>query len=334
MRLTHVVGAAAACRPAVPLAEVPVRGATPREEALVRAELAAFEAAVGAGRLTLREVAFVDTIRGDEDVAGAYHAGRVLLTREDRPTDTLRHELCHAVHQQEDLLREPDPLLDTLAAGLFTGTEVYAEALRHHYRTPRRQREEAMAAFCELGPVVLDALATPCPGEAPLAAEVAAWMASTVYVARPPAEPVAPAAPTTLDAWLRFGFTDVAGTDVPGVVSVEEGGGARSTWRLQDGAPGDPAAAPLPAATDAPWFPGPVTGALGWPTGPGAVRGRPSLLHLGWAGSRLWATDAGDDGWRVVEGSCAPPVDEVLFTADGAVWRAWTEGLAVRWAPL
>jgi hypothetical protein len=329
------------CRPPVALSEVPIVGAGPVARAEIVAELAAFEAAIGPARLALRRVDVVDRIRRDDDIAGGYRADRVWLTRDDPElASTLRHELCHAVHEQEGLLDDADPLWDTVAAGLYTADAGYAQAIRGHYPTARRQRHEAMAAYCELGPMALAALADPCPGEAPLAAELSAWLLAEVYSAYEVAEPV-PAGPTvTLDGWLPGRLDAVVGTDAPGVLAVTTTDGGWSTWDAQSGAPVDVDAALHPTADRPP----PVRGlrspeAVGWRGGPAAARGSSSLFHLGASAPRLFvagppAETCPDGCWAVVEGSCGGPEDEQLFTADGGVLRAWTEGLAVKWSRL
>jgi hypothetical protein len=329
-----------ACTPHFDLPDAPIVGASPALRAQLRAELAAFDAAIGPGRIVLREVRVVDQIGGDDDIAGGYRNERVHLRIDDpMPTFTLRHELCHAVHVQEDLLRDAHPLFDLAAAGLFTGDDTYVAALGGHYRSARRQRTEAMASFCELGPTALDALLTPCPGEAPLAADLAAWMFDHVYTAFEPGPPPEPGPVVTLDGWLPSTFEQVSGSTVPGVVVVATVDGRSSPWDLATGARRDALEAePIESA----FSPPPLRGILrveevGWLEGPAAARGPMFLHHLGNSASRLFVGTAPEptcpDGcWAPVEGSCDG--DEQLFTADGAVYRAWTEGLAVRWQAL
>ena len=331
-----VVGVLAGCSP-VALRDTPVLGGTAEQRERVRSELAAFQDAVGPERLSVRSVKIVERIRNLDDVAGSYRDHRVWLTADDDAlTLTLRHELCHAVRDADDLLDAPDPLLDTLAAGLFD-TEPYAEALSRHYRTARRQRSEAMAAFCELGPVALAALRDPCPGEPPLAGDVAAWMLDTVYTDYVPTEPWVsdPDATVTLDAWSPYAPT-VSATDLSGVVWVSGADGEDAVAaELADGRLVEAEVAAVPTVDEGPPLRGVyVEDGAGWSDGPAAARGFSGLNHLGISAPRLFVFDADVGDWRVVVDACEALPNETLFTADGQVWRSWTDGLTLKWGPL
>lgn len=322
-----------------PLGEVRIEGASPAFEAELRQELRAFELAVGAGRIHLRFVRVVDEVHGDEDVAGGYRNHRILLAA-GAPASVLRHELCHAVHDADGLLDRPDPLWDEVAAGLFLYDEYARAALRDHYRTARRQRHEAMASFCGLGPAALDALTDPCPGEPPRAAEVADWLLRRVYRDHEDPGPLERPAAVTMDGWAEpvSSVRPGAGGDTV-VVDVL---GETTEWRLADGAwvgeGGEPGASidqvePL-------WSGSYALSSAGAVDGRQAQRSWMPLYHLGAAEERLFARTAPDDDgcpggcWRRVDEACAGPSREWMFTIGADVWRAWSDGAMVRWDPI
>lgn len=328
---------ALACRPLRPLEDTPVLGGTPELRERVRAELAAFDAAVGPGRVELRKVVFVDggpNVRGD-DVAGAYGLGRVELAADDpQVTLTLRHELCHAVHVTDGLLDDPDPLWDEVAAGLFTLDPTYVSAREAgHYHTADRQRHEAMASFCELGADALAALLDPCPGESPLQVDLARWLLDEVYREVEPPGPVVDGPITTLDGWSPTEPT-VSAADVEGVVAVGDGlaadlvGGQRLELDVTAVPEEDPGVRIRGVYTSIP---------VGYPDGPAATRGSSWLHHLQWSAPRLYVAGEGCVGvgcWSVPEGECAARDGEALFTAGGGLYRSWRDGFVVRWARL
>jgi hypothetical protein len=92
----------AACRPDHPLTEVPIEGGTEDQQELVRQTLLELEDSIGPGRVELRRI----DIRPLEGRAGSYHAGTRTIElgeRQDLP-DILRHEVCHALGHQQDLV--------------------------------------------------------------------------------------------------------------------------------------------------------------------------------------------------------------------------------------
>jgi hypothetical protein len=329
----------AACRPERPLSEVPITGGTQQERAIVKAELEVFARAVGPDRIGLRRVKLVEEVRGDDRLAGAYTGSEILLDAgwEDLAS-TVRHELCHAVERAEGLAAGPDPLLDELAAGFFQEMAVLADLWPKYYRTARLQRSEALASFCELGPVALDSLRQPCPGQSPLLQEVAEWMMDRIYLEHPLLPPLEleTSDAVTMDAWVETFDPRISATAQPGVV-VAEGDWDEHDWRrgldLYTGEVQDYALDAEPNVQELPWAGGfDLYGGVGWREGPAVLRGYVSAHHLNSGSSRSLVYDPDEGGWRTVLESCEPRFD--VFTADGQLWMAWEEGPLLRWRPL
>jgi hypothetical protein len=327
-----------ACRPERPLSLVPISGGTRQERAIVREELEAFAQAVGPDRVEVRQIEIVEQVGYGDRMAGSYsRSGIELDAGSPGLASTVRHELCHALDHAEGLTVGPDPLLDELAAGLFQEDPSLAELWHDYYKTARKQRAEALATFCELGPVALDSLRQPCPGQSPLLQEVAEWMLDRVYLDYTPMSPLEldPSGAVTMDAWVEGPQPDISATARAGVGVVE----AQADWSdwgrgldLYTGQTFSPAPDGEPDLQRLPWLGGfAVHVGAGWSKGPAAAFGSMQTHHLR-APPRLLVYDPEEQGWRPVLDSCDVQPD--LFTADGELWRSWTEGPMLRWKPV
>lgn len=223
-------------------------GGTAQERRDVRAELEAFEAWVGTDRVRLSKVMVEQPPHPDAD---GLQRGRRVWVRPGLGTfgtrRTLRHELCHALDQAEDLVEgfEPaevfdDPVFDPFLAG-----------------SDADPRKEVMARICEAGPTTIRALREPCPSEAPAITAVVEWTGSAVYTA------VEEFGTTTLSAgdWTAWaapqGASDLV---VLGTVDVQvmlvrgmAGGGEQVEWYLDATTAEEVQPAPLLAEEGATW---------------------------------------------------------------------------------
>jgi len=167
------------CGPVHPLDEVPIVGGSDAERALVRDLLVRFDEWTGGDRVQLREV----VIETHEDgVAGTYRKGAKRITL--RPglgssylSETVRHELCHALDHQEGYPSE-DQGFEALHDAYLALGEVSHET---DASSVRRRATEGFALFCEQGPWE-NALATePCDGVPGEARQQAAWVRDEVW---------------------------------------------------------------------------------------------------------------------------------------------------------
>ncbi|MEZ4239815.1 MAG: hypothetical protein R3F59_27385 [Myxococcota bacterium] len=325
MRILAVVGLAG-CG-AAPLGEVEIEGGSLALQAQLRAELVAFDQDVGPGRIDLRAVHVTNAVNGGH--AGQLRSNEVWIDVHSGPVRVLRHELCHRVSSPDDLAQVP--LWEEVAAQLFGSDLAHAIDV---YPTAHAQREEAMAQFCEAGPVALSALRDLCPGEDPLAAELADWLMRTIYqnYEAPPLLALDPAEAVTFDGWVTIDST-VAGTTADGLVVV----GLDGAWRaasLQTGQRVDAdGLRPAPDPDEAPTLRGVERrSGVGLPGGPAAAVGTVDLNHFGASARRLFAYDPAVGAWTTVP-QCLDASAQ-LFSADGGVWTAWREGEVQRWQPV
>lgn len=343
--VTWILSAAAlACREDGPLPDTPITGGTREQVALAREELRAFDQNVGEGRVRVPVVRFEESVdRGRIRV----HSHLVTLDDDLPPEDVrwiLRHELCHALDDAEDLVGE-SALFDDLAEGFFADDD--PDAVDDAYPTDRRKRGEALATFCSLGALPTHALRTGCRTEPDVLPELADWLMDEVWRAFPERDV----------AWDRDGAQGWQSTQFPNSLSVRatgspEGGIRIRVWRLEesdtpyetvvvglhDGKPVDLFGMDVWVEPLAPEAPAGLAddlsseSLLGWPDGAGAALGRVDLWHLGPSQPRLFATDASGE-WASADPGC-PLAHQQLFTAEGAVWTAWVDGTTVRWAKL
>lgn len=344
-RVRGVVVAAtlAGCRSPVPLAEVEIRGGTDAQVAEARAELEAFDAWIGPGRL---EVARVDFNRLREPISGKFTHGlwRIQIDDDLPPEEVrtiVRHELCHALDDAEALLEEPHPLFDPLSEAMYAYLEEHLDGDVRRRRA-RRERSETLATLCELGPVATSAFLEPCPGDSPLGTDVIAWVMDEVWTAYEP-DPVAPwtggptrlAAPPTPDVtslttrplvapggvFLRVGSSRFDADVHTGLVLPEEGSLAEE--RDVDG---------YLSLPDELFFGTHLMAAVGGGEAV-AIGDMPSGFALGLVAERAFWTPAPAAPWQPVAGRCVPDVVDV-FAVDGTTWIAWPDGDRVAWEPV
>lgn len=144
---------AAACTTSS-LNEVRIIGGTDELRAQLRDELVRFESWVGEDRIRLSAVEITEL----PDTYGQYRpVGRRIVISDAIPSEelrrvTMRHELCHAIDRQNDLLDERQPVFDELMASL-TRPEAYDPERfvpsTHGYDQPEH---ELFADLCERGP--------------------------------------------------------------------------------------------------------------------------------------------------------------------------------------
>lgn len=324
------------CAPSVPLADVPIRRGTAEQREAVEQALADFELQTGGGRVEIRKIVFA---RGD--YGGQYNsASRVIHVHEEIPVDlvpkVVRHELCHALDFQEDLLARKGSPIDAWVDVLLDEEAGLVEERIHR---PRRRRSEAFALWCGEGPLHAALLSESCSDEPLEVTEVAAWLTEVVWTGY--ALPTIEETPAPTPSWTAL-FEPVAvyasATADPSVISLSlvaaaEGGGSEHQWAYLDLHSGA-------------WLP-PIPGILGVsdyeplpmdlgdlhvynsvmaPSGEFGARvgidfflgEHPTRRALYWNGETLF--DAG----------CILDV----FGAEDRIWGVWTEGAVVHWSPL
>lgn len=163
-----------------PLDEVPIHGGTPEQQRVVRDAIAEFEGWIGPGRVELGRVTFGGIDRG----AGRYwpDARRIRLVEELQGPAlrrVVRHELCHAVDHQDDLLNAADPVFDRLVEQVRNddGHPLHDVV----GRSRRVDRSELFAQLCENGPAWTHVVANPCPGDPAELAPAAQFIEDEVW---------------------------------------------------------------------------------------------------------------------------------------------------------
>lgn len=159
------------------LPEVPINGGTSEQRSAIRDELLDFDGWVGPGRLKIQQIK-VQKI--DDGYRGRYLSGGIVLvnkalseTRDIR--QLVRHELCHALDEAEELYKEPFPILDEVADQLKQTDELDIEASDQFWR------KEAFAQNCEIDPFVGYLLTKPCLREDPRISDIASWLQTYVW---------------------------------------------------------------------------------------------------------------------------------------------------------
>jgi hypothetical protein len=277
------------------------------------------------GRVVGRYVPLPDRIEIDPDVRGP------LLER------VVRHELCHALDFDEDLVTRPHPVWDALVLRLFHLGRVDAAGLEG----PRNRRSEAFAQFCDLGPLLAQALADGCPGDPADVDYAAAWILHTVWrewdVPRFPGPGPAVASWTAPSAALFDDEFGVLGLEDPNLIRVAWGE-ARVDLSRAEGAPVD---GPYPVVAPQEELPRGLVGlcplsgfsyaGAGWSDGPAAVLFGIDV-YAGLATPRVLANDGGR--WAWVEGCVDAEHADVFVTSDHRIWLATVDDGTVQWTPL
>ncbi len=319
------------------LAEVPVDGGTPVQRAEVLAELEAFDQWTGGGRVSLRRIRFGD-LRYD-DVGGRYsRVSKGIKLDEDLDHGlvrvALRHELCHALGHQENLVEHGAALFDDEVDALVRYRERTGLSL---HGSGRLLDGEVFARLCDRGPYTALALADGCEPERTtrlmsfMVREVWAGDAELLLVpmaSDPPItwqgvldEPlldlvVTPTIdPAVVELWLQW--EEVGLTEQ---VSLYTGQAARGQLPLE---PVESIVPPLPellqpviSQADEPWAVAKVA------------------MHLGYLGdpSPRWMVHD-HTAWSQSD-ACVSAEGSTLFITDGRPWAAWVGGDKVSWRPL
>jgi hypothetical protein len=324
----------AGCASGVSLRDVEVVGGTEAQRAAVLAEVNAFDLAAGRGRTRVSEI----RIRDDFGAGGAYrHWNSRIVLSADLAADEIgriaRHELCHALDDAEGLSEGSAALLDPFTDGPLVG---YAAD-----RSAVHRRREVFAHLCEAGPVAARVGSEDCPDLAPDLWSAFGWLEEAVWQG---VSPIGHApAPTTGGAFVDLGI-EVDRWLIEGL----DNGATIAVWYPSDGAVftsvvvGLDTGFPAPAGAREPDLVAPdglpaTWGLAGRPhgsaDGPGVVVATvevagfaPVERVLGWDGA----------AWDAVDRGCWPedrsPAN--LFTTEGRVWSAWTEGTRIVWAPV
>lgn len=326
------------------LDEVSVLGGSETQRALALAELQDFDQWVGPGRLGLHQVSFEPMAEG---LLGRYRglSNRILLSDDlldDRVREVLRHELCHALDDAEDLMTGDHPMFDRLAGAM--------NGVRQHGSGPRELRSEALATACEAGPMAASLLRTPCDGDAEEVSDPMGWLAHEIWAGfQVPAENggVAPAQVSVVfsprdNPWS--GMT-AAATEDPDLIELSvtaEGGRSFQTRHLDSG---EAVTVPGPTVpnhdpnrevpTGLPIGGTPVATA-GWAEGPGAALVAYYVRDVTFPSVEerlLWTAEAG--GWGEVVGACDVEGQQAdVFATRGLAWLAWGDGEVISWSAL
>lgn len=333
----------AGCAEPVPLTDIVVEGGTAAQREVVYAELAAFDEAIGPGRLQLKSVRFgglnEEKLNGLADRYRIRLASNVSLTTIAR---TVRHELCHTLDYQESISQANEALLESLRLGLM------AEDLATHLRkSDLARRREAFAEFCELGPRTAELFSSGCPGEEADASELFSILHSDVWVESQPF-PAAALGEEILNRSAPPGYSGVSEeVDVwpsdPGILTieyplVEPAGWMTSThvdlYTGEDVVPIDASSAPWVL-----WNAGPALAAerldgdavgLGRSDGPGIAiaYAEPARDHVQFR-TLVWT----GDGWAMPDDACGThSVYDGWFFADDRVWRYGADESGVWWS--
>lgn len=319
----------------MPLADVPIDGGTDDERAVVQAALLDFEADAGPGRVEVSEVRIVesDTWMGKTNQRVVWiQAG---MSAADTAL-TVRHELCHILTNQEDLVHERWNPLSRLTDGpLGSGREGSDE-----YRVA-----EVFANLCEKGPAVANALAGGCPDDPDGLWPLFAWLSDTVWTGEPRLGVVAPAVEhvTTLATSLRptgvsvFPASDdplalsvwaLEGTDLAEVFLVDPYTGEDVTGSgdmphdLQIAGDED---AEVPAGLGCD-----PRGRWGWDGGAAGTSCDVPLEGFGaYRRALIWDGAA----WNLAADACMGPDRDrdQMFAADHGIWLAEPDGASVTW---
>jgi hypothetical protein len=319
----------------LPLEHVPIRNATAAERAVVADELTRLADSVVAEVC----VAAV-TIGGFAKTAhqgGVYSAvtRRVSLGETADPEDLrlpLRHEVCHAVDLQNDIVRD-------------TGKEFFRlldPATGEDLEPPGH---EPFALLCAYGASALDAADGSCIDDPDLMGLL--QIRSSVYglpSADDPADPLGLA--VTFDAAAHFvdvtetvtgvSFSEASGGDLWLEVRTESPGSWKRYWHIVDPFTGDRVGAGTPSDTTldvaaAVELPAP------WETLGLAVNAKGATYALGELdvgnGVVSRALRYADESWGLVDDYCA--TDGSLFQLRGLLWSGSFEGLGlVSWSVL
>jgi hypothetical protein len=310
-----------ACAPLLrsPLQSVPLLGGDLAQREAAREALLAFDEAVGPGRLELRYVD-LDEVQ-EAPFWGTYFASGISL-KPGLSTSTVdgvvRHELCHALDDEEGL--SESYLWELEAFAPYVGGEYDA------FEKPA----EAFARICEGGPPISQLLSVRCEG-GPDHGALARLFAEEIW-REPYGLPRASGAGEPVTVELDFPIEPLHLSTGSSKVKVwGPRGHTSSTFDAYTGERVDPSTfrydVPTPALREAD-LPGlKLRKGAGTPELAAAMAGRTGLWRL-----LVWE----DQQWSLVEGTCLPEdkAQVELFLMDGQMWAAWGEGKSLTWRAL
>ncbi len=345
------------CGPRYALDEVPIEGGTAEQQAVVAAELLRFEQWSGAGRVSLVGVELTDgTASWEAEQEGRYNriTTKIQVSGDLQPESmalTLRHELCHALDVQENLLKGDVAAFDAVVDRV----EREADHPLHEHRvgSRSRRRAEVFAYLCQLGPLATAMLSRPCSDIGDDYEAVADEVHTDAWQGDPDVRraPLWSLGPTVGPAVMPFEIFDlqavgstsqdgfrvyvqgagmpvvrdlstVDGQQIPSfsdatVDAAAEGAAAEAPYGAPDLAPVGPVANTYDAVSD----------------GSVALRIVRGLEHQPLGFRTAPRVNAGEaDPWQLVDG--CPSEASSVFLANGQLYTTWAEGEAVWWAPV
>jgi hypothetical protein len=341
------------CKPLAPLSEVPLLGGSQEQRALVSEQLAAFEGWSGPERVQLRSIRFVEQ---EGSHLGRYHLRQKRIELAPHLTGdtlavTLRHELCHALERQEDLVSTL-PQFQNLAEDLeLEGIDLIRDG---KLDSGVLEQSEVMALLCEEGPASTLLAQLSCPTDSPGLEVVGRWFAEQVWLGEPDLGLGAALTAEPLDARhtspfvphdIQF-FVEPSGQSALLAMHRREEEELQSDELWIDLHTGEPVEAQTYEDSGAydldPVVPLPV-GLTAPPTSRSlvpihtVVQGERAAVivdgpdfHLWQLAPRLIFLDEGQ--WWAVE-HCPGAVGTVFPTPE-ALWVAWAEQHDIRWAPI
>ena len=359
-RLVASVVLLVGCAQRQALDKVPIEGGTAQQRAAVIAELDRFEEWTGSGRIELTGIELREGFRAKKGHTGFYNrvTAKILLSGELSAEDipmTLRHELCHALDGQEDLLAQKQPVFDTLAEEIRSDSKhPLHEALGSGART---HRAEVFAYVCQQAPLGTAMLSRPCAQGSNEYRDVAMWIEANAWRGTPDvdgnpsplgaSEPIGPwmlpfeveevqaAGSESFDGvrltargdggsdWTSISSTD--GSEIPlfedlTIQAITDGYEAGGPYRAPDiGTFNVTSTDPMEAVSDGKNTLRVVRGLRQDSLG---VHSAPQIL-----------VGAMTEPWAVVEGAC-PGREGSVFIANSQLFFAWSDGPSVWWASL
>jgi len=178
--------ATAACQSAdlFHIQAVPIEGATPAEEEVLRAEAARIAAFLDVRSVMLTKVTVKDDLRGE--LWGQYDGSKLTIELDREYTAVLgpvfRHEVCHAIDDQYGRLSQQRGRDLRSAFSVLSGNYEL-------YPTPASRSREGFADLCGMGPGALEALAAE-GSDARVPAGIADWVLGEALMRVPSAPQV------------------------------------------------------------------------------------------------------------------------------------------------
>jgi len=342
------------------LGEVPVEGGTASQRDAVLQELDVFAEWIGPGRIELSRIEVTSTASHLDDASGFYYGptARIQVSADLSPSEireTLRHELCHAVDFQGNLLDGPQPVFDTLATSI-DGDEDHALHDAVVGRSNRTMRAELLAYVCQQAPLGTALLAKPCPDESSEYSEVAEWINDHIWTGNPDVSPVA----SHVQSSSVVEWGSPAGVSTLVILGSENEDAAFIVALSSDPLVSEAYVSPIDGTAVA-QFADPTLESIEAGYSISAPVGAPEIgvfdsisvddIHAVSEGGTtlrlvegLWKADLGGlfaphliaesgDGWSVVEDACPSRVNSV-FAADGQLYLGWADASRVLMVPI